>query len=234
MTPARPERREAAHAGHQGVVVPSARRWAPPPRRWPLARSTSRSRPAPSTAKTTRCRTVRSAKFHEVTKQIVLTQPPGRWPFHRPSRARPGRASRPSSRPRFAPRRWRPPSTTTTNRIQDEAQLIDFFRREGLQVTTPDVDAFRKAVQAKYLASEQAKAWAGRLAGPHQRGQVRHAPTTGGARQRHCRGDLRLAVCHLHRAGGGGAFCSIGRWPGRTSWWSFSTSRWCSGLPPPC
>ena len=41
----------------------------------------------------------------------------------------------------------------------DEAQLIAFFQKEGLQVTTPDVDAFRKAVQATYLASEQAKTW---------------------------------------------------------------------------
>ncbi len=36
---------------------------------------------------------------------------------------------------------------------------MDFFKKEGLQVTTPDLDAFRKAVQATYQNSEYAKVW---------------------------------------------------------------------------
>jgi len=36
---------------------------------------------------------------------------------------------------------------------------VDFFRKEGLQVSKPDVDAFRKAVQGTYANSEYAKVW---------------------------------------------------------------------------
>ena len=45
------------------------------------------------------------------------------------------------------------------NRIKEEAQIVDFFKKEGLQVTNPDLDAFRKAVQASYQNSEYAKVW---------------------------------------------------------------------------
>ncbi len=45
------------------------------------------------------------------------------------------------------------------NRIKEEAQLVDFFRKEGLQVSTPDVDAFRRTVQAAYQNSEYARVW---------------------------------------------------------------------------
>jgi len=36
---------------------------------------------------------------------------------------------------------------------------VDFFKQQGLQVTTPDVDAFRKSVQDSYAKSEYAKVW---------------------------------------------------------------------------
>jgi TRAP-type C4-dicarboxylate transport system substrate-binding protein len=45
------------------------------------------------------------------------------------------------------------------NRIKEEAQLVEFFKKEGLQVTTPDLDAFRKAVQTTYQNSDYAKVW---------------------------------------------------------------------------
>ena len=35
-------------------------------------------------------------------------------------------------------------------RIKEEAQIGDFFKAQGLTVTTPDIDAFRKAVQPVY------------------------------------------------------------------------------------
>ena len=42
--------------------------------------------------------------------------------------------------------------------------MVDFFKQQGLQVSTPDVDAFRKAVQQAYAASDIAKSWpAGQL-----------------------------------------------------------------------
>ncbi len=45
------------------------------------------------------------------------------------------------------------------NRVKDEAELIDFFKAQGLKIVTPDVGAFRKAVQQKYLTSDMAKTW---------------------------------------------------------------------------
>ena len=45
------------------------------------------------------------------------------------------------------------------NRIKEEAQIVDFFKQQGLTVTTPDVDAFRKQVQQAYATSEIAKTW---------------------------------------------------------------------------
>ena len=45
------------------------------------------------------------------------------------------------------------------NRIKEEAQIVDFFKKEGLTVTTPDVDAFRKSAQAAYATSDIAKTW---------------------------------------------------------------------------
>jgi TRAP-type C4-dicarboxylate transport system substrate-binding protein len=45
------------------------------------------------------------------------------------------------------------------NRIKEEGQLVEFFKKEGLQVTTPDVEAFRHAVQATYQKSDYAKEW---------------------------------------------------------------------------
>lgn len=45
------------------------------------------------------------------------------------------------------------------NRIQDEAQLVDFFKSKGLDVHTPDVAAFRKHVLDLYLNSSESKDW---------------------------------------------------------------------------
>ena len=45
------------------------------------------------------------------------------------------------------------------NRIAQEAELVEFFKEQGLEVTTPDVDAFRERVQQAYLESEYSKDW---------------------------------------------------------------------------
>ena len=45
------------------------------------------------------------------------------------------------------------------NRIKEESQIVDFFKQQGLQVTTPDLDAFRKTVQGAYQNSDYAKVW---------------------------------------------------------------------------
>jgi TRAP-type C4-dicarboxylate transport system substrate-binding protein len=45
------------------------------------------------------------------------------------------------------------------NRIKEEAAIVDFFKQQGLTVTTPDVEAFRRQVQAAYASSDIAKSW---------------------------------------------------------------------------
>ncbi len=45
------------------------------------------------------------------------------------------------------------------NRIEEEAELVSFFKQQGLKVYEPDVAAFRSHVQKAYLESEWSKAW---------------------------------------------------------------------------
>jgi TRAP-type C4-dicarboxylate transport system substrate-binding protein len=45
------------------------------------------------------------------------------------------------------------------NRRREEKELLEFFRAQGIAVTTPDVGAFRQTVQAAYLKSEYAEKW---------------------------------------------------------------------------
>jgi TRAP-type C4-dicarboxylate transport system substrate-binding protein len=40
-----------------------------------------------------------------------------------------------------------------------EAELVDVFKEKGLEIYTPDVEAFRAHVQKAYLESELAKSW---------------------------------------------------------------------------
>ena len=45
------------------------------------------------------------------------------------------------------------------NRLDEEGKLVAFFKEKGLQVTTPDVNAFRTAVTRAYSESDVSKAW---------------------------------------------------------------------------
>ena len=43
--------------------------------------------------------------------------------------------------------------------LKREAELVDFVKKEGLEVYTPDLKAFRDYAQKMYLASDLAKSW---------------------------------------------------------------------------
>jgi TRAP-type C4-dicarboxylate transport system substrate-binding protein len=45
------------------------------------------------------------------------------------------------------------------NRIKDEAEMVSYFKSKGLTVTTPDVAAFRMAVQTAYQKSDISQTW---------------------------------------------------------------------------
>ena len=101
---------------------------------------------------------VRAAKFYEVTKQIVLTSHLVDGIFIAISNKSFNALSAPQKQ-KVTAAAQAAAAFNNENRIKEEAQLVEFFKKEGLQVTTPDVDAFRKAVQTTYQNSDYAKVW---------------------------------------------------------------------------
>ena len=102
--------------------------------------------------------TVRAAKFYEVTKQIVLTSHLVDGIFIAISnKALAGMT--PAQRQKVKAAADASAAYNNENRVKEEGQLAEFFKSQGLQVTTPDVEAFRKTVQAAYLTSDYAKVW---------------------------------------------------------------------------
>jgi TRAP-type C4-dicarboxylate transport system substrate-binding protein len=100
----------------------------------------------------------RDSKFHEVTKQIVLTSHLVDMNFIA-----------------FSKRVWdglKPEQQQIVQKAADdaaelgrkrqlalEAELEGFFKERGLKVYTPDVEAFRTRVQRMYLESRFARDW---------------------------------------------------------------------------
>ena len=101
---------------------------------------------------------VRAAKFYEVTKQIVLTSHLVDSLFIAISNKSLA-AMTPAQRQKVTAAAQAAAAYNNENRIKEEAQLVEFFRKEGLQITTPDLDAFHKSVQQSYQNSDYAKAW---------------------------------------------------------------------------
>jgi tripartite ATP-independent transporter DctP family solute receptor len=102
--------------------------------------------------------TVKSAKFYEVTKQITLTSHLVDSLFIGVSNKL-WNSLNPEQKSQLKNAALAAAKYNNDNRMADEKQLVDFFRQQGLNVTTPDVNAFRKAVQTTYLQSEYAKIW---------------------------------------------------------------------------
>ncbi|MEO7888226.1 MAG: sialic acid TRAP transporter substrate-binding protein SiaP [Polaromonas sp.] len=101
---------------------------------------------------------VRAAKFYEVTKQIVLTSHLVDGIFIAISN-KAYNAMNAAQKTKVKAAAQAAAAYNNENRIKEEGQLVEFFKKEGLTVTTPDVDAFRKTVQTTYQNSEYAKAW---------------------------------------------------------------------------
>ena len=87
--------------------------------------------------------TVRAAKFYEVTKQLVLTNHLVDGIFIAISN-KTWNALTPAQKDSVKAAAQAAAQYNNENRIKEEAQIVDFFKQQGLQVTTPDVDAFRK------------------------------------------------------------------------------------------
>jgi tripartite ATP-independent transporter DctP family solute receptor len=102
--------------------------------------------------------TVRAAKFYEVTKQIVMTDHLVDAIFIAIAN-KTWNALSATQKQKLKAASQAAAQYNNENRIKEEGQLVDFFKQQGLQVTTPDRDAFRKHVQQVYLNSEYAKVW---------------------------------------------------------------------------
>ena len=101
---------------------------------------------------------VRAAKFYEVTQQVVMTSHLVDSLFIAIA-TKTWRALTPAQQKKVAAAAQAAALFNNDNRIKEEGQLVNFFKKEGLQVTTPDVNAFRKSVQATYQASDYARLW---------------------------------------------------------------------------
>jgi tripartite ATP-independent transporter DctP family solute receptor len=102
--------------------------------------------------------TVKSAKFYEVTKQIVLTSHLVDGVFLSIA-SKAWKALGEAEQAKVKQAALAGAKFNNENRIKDEKELLDFFKKEGLSVTTPNLDAFRAEVQKLYLASEFSKSW---------------------------------------------------------------------------
>ncbi len=102
--------------------------------------------------------TDKDKKFHEVTKQIVLTGHLVDMNFFAFSKKVWDKLSAEQqeavSTAAQAAADW-----TTEQIVANEAELVDFFKGEGLEVYEPDVDAFRTRAQAMYLESDFSSDW---------------------------------------------------------------------------
>ena len=102
--------------------------------------------------------TVRAAKFFEVTKQLVLTHHMVDGLFIAIS-SKSWNTLNARHKTRLKAAAQAAVAYNNQNRLAEEAQIVDFFKQQGLQVSTPDVEAFRRTVQAAYASSDIAKAW---------------------------------------------------------------------------
>ena len=101
---------------------------------------------------------VKAAKFYEVTKQIVLTGHLVDGIFISIA-SKTFKALSPANQQKVLAAAQAAAAFNNENRIKEEAELVAFFKKEGLQVSTPDLDAFHKTVQAAYQNSDYAKVW---------------------------------------------------------------------------
>jgi TRAP-type transport system periplasmic protein len=102
--------------------------------------------------------TVRSAKFYEVTKQLTLTSHLVDGIFISVSN-KAWNALNADQKVKLKAAAQAAAQYNNVNRIDDEKKMVDYFKSQGLTVTTPNLNAFRTAVQGAYAKSDYAKVW---------------------------------------------------------------------------
>jgi tripartite ATP-independent transporter DctP family solute receptor len=102
--------------------------------------------------------TSRTMKFHEVTKQFVLTNHLVGYDLFSVS-AKIWDAMNADQQKQFQAAADKAIAWSTAKHLDQEKEMIDFFKSQGLEVYSPDVAAFRENAQKKYLASALSKDW---------------------------------------------------------------------------
>jgi TRAP-type C4-dicarboxylate transport system substrate-binding protein len=102
--------------------------------------------------------TVKDAKFHEVTRQIVLTSHTVGMDFIVVSKKIFDALTAQQQETMVAAAK-RAFADVRAKQLAAEAELGEFFKAQGLKVYTPDLEAFRTRVQKAYLESPYAKDW---------------------------------------------------------------------------
>ncbi len=100
----------------------------------------------------------RVSKFHEVTTQFVLTNHLVGYDLMSVT-AKIWDAMSPQQQQAFQAAADKAIAWSTAKHIDQEKELVDFFKAQGLQVYSPDVAAFRENAQKKYLASPLSADW---------------------------------------------------------------------------
>lgn len=101
---------------------------------------------------------VQNMKFYEVSSQIVLTSHLVGFDLLCVT-DRIWKAMSPEKQKAFQAAADAAIDWSTREHVRKEGELVDFFKKQGLEVYAPDVGAFRDFAQKKYLASELAKSW---------------------------------------------------------------------------
>jgi TRAP-type C4-dicarboxylate transport system substrate-binding protein len=102
---------------------------------------------------------VQNMKFYEVMSQIVLTSHLVAFDVLCMS-LKAWNAMPPAKQRSFQVAVDKALDWSVKEHLKREAELVDGFKKQGLEINTPDIAAFRAHAQKVYLASDEAKSWA--------------------------------------------------------------------------
>jgi TRAP-type C4-dicarboxylate transport system substrate-binding protein len=101
---------------------------------------------------------VQNMKFNEVMSQIVLTSHLVGYDLLMVS-MKVWQGMSPAKQQAFQAAANKAIAWSTAEHLKREAELAEGFRRQGLDVYAPNINAFREHAQKIYLASDEAKQW---------------------------------------------------------------------------
>jgi TRAP-type C4-dicarboxylate transport system substrate-binding protein len=101
---------------------------------------------------------VQNMKFYEVMSQIVLTSHLVGYDLLTVN-LKTWNGMSPAQRKAFQAAADKAIAWSTAEHLKREAELAEGFRKQGLEVYAPDVDAFRAYAQKVYMASDEARDW---------------------------------------------------------------------------